>query len=195
MTKNGASTLILTADNSYAGGTTINTGTLQVGNGGATGSVGTGPVLDDAALVFNRSGTVAVPGAITGTGSLTQEGVAGGTLVLTGANTYAGGTTIASGVLQLGDGGTSGSIVGNVADSGDACLRPQRHNDLRRRDLRRRGGVADRVRHDHSDWGNTYRAARRSRLGHSSLAMAARPAASSATSSIMARSPSTTAMR
>ena len=118
LTKNGASTLILTADNSYAGGTTINTGTLQVGNGGATGSLGTGPVLDNAALVFNRSGTVEVPGAITGTGSLTQEGVAGGTLLLTGANTYAGGTTIASGVLQLGDGGTTGSIVGDVANSG-----------------------------------------------------------------------------
>ena len=85
MTKNGAATLILAADNSYAGGTTINSGTWQVGNGGATGSVGTGPVLDDGALVFNRSGTVAVPGAITGTGSLTQDGVAGGTLVLTGA--------------------------------------------------------------------------------------------------------------
>jgi fibronectin-binding autotransporter adhesin len=58
LTKNGASTLILTADNSYAGGTTINAGILQVGNGGASGSVGTGPVLDDAALVFNRSGIV-----------------------------------------------------------------------------------------------------------------------------------------
>ena len=117
LTKDGASPLILTADNSYTGGTTINTGTLQVGDGGASGSIGTGPVLDDAALVFDRSGTVAVPGAITGTGSLTQEG-AGGTLVLTGDNTYAGGTTIASGILQLGDGGSTGSIVGNVADSG-----------------------------------------------------------------------------
>ena len=117
LTKNGASTLILTADNSYAGGTTINAGILQVGNGGASGSVGTGPVLDDAALVFDRSGTVAVPGAITGTGSLTQEGP-GGTLVLTGANTYSGGTTIAAGTLQLGAGGTTGSIVGNVANTG-----------------------------------------------------------------------------
>jgi outer membrane autotransporter protein len=118
LTKGGASTLILTADNSYAGGTTINTGTLQVGNGGAAGSVGTGPVLDDGALVFDRSGTVAVPGAITGTGNLTQMGVAAGTLVLTGNNSYSGGTTIASGILQLGDGGTSGSIIGNVSDSG-----------------------------------------------------------------------------
>ena len=62
---------MLTADNSYSGGTTINAGTLQVGNGGATG-VGTGPVLDDAALVFNRSGIVTVPGTIARTGSLTR---------------------------------------------------------------------------------------------------------------------------
>ena len=151
LTKNGASTLILTADNSYAGGTTINTGTLQVGDGGASGSLGTGPVLDDAALVFNRSGTVAVPGAITGTGSLTQEGVAGGTLVLTGANTYSGGTTIASGVLQLGDGGTSGSIVGDVTNSGALAFDRSDTMTFAGVDLRHRGGGADRLRHDHSD--------------------------------------------
>ena len=40
------------------------------------------------------------------------------TLVLTGANTYSGGTTIASGILQLGNGGTTGSIVGDVTDNG-----------------------------------------------------------------------------
>ena len=108
LTKNGASTLILTADNSYAGGTTINAGTLQVGNGGATGSVGTGPVLDNAALVFNRSGTVTVPGAITGTGSLTQVGVAGGTLVLTGGEHLFRRHDDRLGTLQLGDGGIDG---------------------------------------------------------------------------------------
>jgi autotransporter-associated beta strand protein len=96
----GSGTTVLTSDNSYSGGTTISAGTLQVGNGGGAGSVGSGPVLDDGALVFNRSGTVTVPGSITGTGSLTQEGVAGGTLVLTGANTYSGGTAITSGLCN-----------------------------------------------------------------------------------------------
>ena len=62
--------------------------------------------------------SVTVPGAITGSGSLTQMGVSGGDLVLTGANAYSGGTTIASGILQLGAGGTTGSIVGDVTDNG-----------------------------------------------------------------------------
>ncbi len=114
----GSGTTILTADNTYTGGTTISSGTVQVGDGGDSGSIGTGPVLDDAALVFNRRGEVTVPGAITGTGSLTQMGVAGGTLILTGANAYTGGTTISTGTLQLGNGGTTGSIVGDVTNNG-----------------------------------------------------------------------------
>jgi len=42
----------------------------------------------------------------------------GGTQVLTGASTYTGGTTINAGTLQLGSGGTSGSILGNVLNNG-----------------------------------------------------------------------------
>jgi autotransporter-associated beta strand protein len=49
-------------------------------------------------------------------GSLTKTGT--GTLTLTGTNTYTGGTTISSGTLVLGNGGTSGSIVGNVNNNG-----------------------------------------------------------------------------
>ncbi|MGH8116163.1 MAG: autotransporter-associated beta strand repeat-containing protein [Rhodanobacteraceae bacterium] len=41
-----------------------------------------------------------------------------GTLVLDGANTYTGGTTIDSGTLQIGNGATNGSIVGDVANHG-----------------------------------------------------------------------------
>ena len=49
---------------------------------------------------------------------MTQNGVAGGALMLTGDNTYTGGTTISAGTLQLGHGGTAGGIVGDVTDNG-----------------------------------------------------------------------------
>ena len=41
-----------------------------------------------------------------------------GTLTYTGANTYTGGTTINAGTLQIGNGGTSGSITGSVSNGG-----------------------------------------------------------------------------
>jgi autotransporter-associated beta strand protein len=54
------------------------------------------------------------PGAL-----IVTDGVGGGPLILTGANTYTGGTTVNAGtVLQLGAGGVSGSVVGNIADNG-----------------------------------------------------------------------------
>ena len=44
----------------------------------------------------------------------TLEKVGPGTLTLSGDNTYTGGTRILAGVLQLGNGGTTGTILGNV---------------------------------------------------------------------------------
>ena len=45
-----------------------------------------------------------------------------GTTTLTGANTYTGGTTISGGTLQVGNGGTTGSITGNVTDNGTLAV-------------------------------------------------------------------------
>ena len=107
-------TQTLSGANTYTGATTISAGTLQIGNGGTTGSV-VGDIVDNAALVFNRSDTLTYGGAISGTGSLTKIGT--GTLTLTGDNTYTGGTTISAGTLQLGNGGTTGSVAGNIVDN------------------------------------------------------------------------------
>ncbi len=115
LTKQGAGTLTLTGDNSYAGVTTISAGVLQLGNGGTTGSI-SGNIVDNGGLIFNRSNAVTYGGTISGLGSLTKTG--GSSLILTGANTYTGGTMIAAGTLQLGNGGTTGSILGDVADNG-----------------------------------------------------------------------------
>jgi len=115
LVKAGAGTLVLTATNTYTGGTTVNSGLLQIGNGGSNGSV-VGDVVDNGALAFDRSDAVTFGGVVSGNGTLTQLGT--GALVLTRNNTYTGGTTISSGSLQIGNGGTSGSIVGNVVDNG-----------------------------------------------------------------------------
>ncbi|OJA80062.1 autotransporter outer membrane beta-barrel domain-containing protein, partial [Burkholderia ubonensis] len=145
LVKNGAATTTLTGANSYTGGTTINAGTLALGEGGSlasTGAVnlaGTGATFDVSgatgaqtigalsgvagtnvnlganALALNGNGA-AFGGTIAGTGGVT---VASGTQVLTGSNTYTGGTTIAAGgTLQLGNGGTSGSVAGDITDNG-----------------------------------------------------------------------------
>ncbi|MGA8480310.1 MAG: autotransporter-associated beta strand repeat-containing protein [Chthoniobacterales bacterium] len=111
----GTGTTVLTGNNTYSGGTTVSAGTLQLGNGGTTGSI-TGNVIDNGILVFNRSNSIVFDGVISGSGSVQQIG--SGTTVLTGNNTYSGGTTVSAGTLQLGNGGTSGSITGNVVDNG-----------------------------------------------------------------------------
>ena len=100
--KTGTGKMLLAADNAFSGGVTISNGVLQVGNGGATGTVGTGAgtinlVNADASLVFNRSGTLTQSGAISGNGSLLKQGT--GVVTLSTANTYSGGTTVSNGTL------------------------------------------------------------------------------------------------
>src|SRR5262249_28330994 len=102
-----------------------NGSTLQVGNGGTTGSLGTGAVSDNGTLVFNRSDNIAVNNVISGSGGLTQSG--SGTVTLGAANTYMGATTVANGTVQLGVAsalprGTSltlGSATGNTSGALD----------------------------------------------------------------------------
>ena len=62
------------------------------------------------------AGVIADGGSSGGTGGSIEK-LGTGTLTLTGSNTYTGGTTLAGGTLQIGDGGTSGSIVGNVVNN------------------------------------------------------------------------------
>ncbi|USI76494.1 autotransporter-associated beta strand repeat-containing protein [Sphingopyxis sp. USTB-05] len=116
LAKNDSGTWVLTGNHSYTGSTNINGGTLFVGGGGTTGSIASALVNNFGTLGFNRSDLLAYGGQIVGTGALRQAGT--GTTVLTGTNLYTGGTTIDAGTLQLGNGGTTGSIVGDVVDNG-----------------------------------------------------------------------------
>ncbi|RYF13459.1 MAG: autotransporter outer membrane beta-barrel domain-containing protein [Comamonadaceae bacterium] len=127
VTQAGTGTTVLTGANTYTGPTTISAGTLQVGNGGTSGSLGTGAVTNNAALVFNRGNLLVVNNAIGGTGAVTQAGT--DVTVLTGTNTYTGPTTVSVGTLQIGNGGTTGSL-GSGAVMNNSNLVFNRSNTL-----------------------------------------------------------------
>lgn len=117
LTKTGNGALILTANNTYGGITTISNGTLQLGNGGTTGWIPMADLTNHGTLAFNRSDDITWSAVVSGSGGLRQSGP--GTLTLTGSNTYSGVTTIAGGTLQVGNGGTVGSLgSGSITNNG-----------------------------------------------------------------------------
>jgi autotransporter-associated beta strand protein len=119
LVKTGAGTLILTGTNTYYGSTLIANGTLQLGNGGATGTLSTSSTLTvNGNLTFNRNGAV-IQGVdfssspISGSGSITQAGA--GATTLNAANSYSGTTTVSAGKLVLSTAQTGAGAI-SVAD-------------------------------------------------------------------------------
>ena len=125
---NSNGTMTLSGDNSYTGGTTVDAGTLALGNNNRLSNAGAltinggtfdmrtfsdtvGAVTINGGSVIGSSTTgllgssYAVTGGtisavLGGTGALTKTGA--GTTVLSGVNTYTGGTTVDAGTLALG---------------------------------------------------------------------------------------------
>jgi fibronectin-binding autotransporter adhesin len=120
LTKEGIGTLILGNANTYAGTTTITAGTLQVGNIGIAGTLGAGAVVNNSALIFNRTDDLLVANDISGTGTVTKLGA--GTTTLTGTNAYAGITTITAGTLQIGNGGATGTLGAGAVVNNSALI-------------------------------------------------------------------------
>ncbi len=122
LTKTGNGTVILTANNSYGGGTTISGGVLQLGNGGTTGMITGNVVVNgaDSLLAFNRSDAITFAGDISGTGGIMLMGP--GTVALTGNNTFTGGTAIGGGTVQAASDAAFGAAGTSVTLGGGATV-------------------------------------------------------------------------
>lgn len=115
------------------GAVTVNGGTLRVLNsvGGAEtvsafGGTGGTVDLDNGSLTVGQTVAGTYAGVLVGGGTFTKDGAE--TLTLTGANTHTGGTIISAGTLQIGDGGTSGSVAGDIVNNAELVF--NRSNDV-----------------------------------------------------------------
>lgn len=115
--KQGTNVLVLdnSSSNIYSGGTTISAGAIQIGNSDANGNL-PGNITDNGLVIFDRNdGSLTLNNAISGTGGLVHAG--GGTLQLSGGNTFTGLVLVTNGsTLQLGSsaalgGGTSPAVI------------------------------------------------------------------------------------
>jgi autotransporter-associated beta strand protein len=146
LTMAGTGTLNLSSNNTYTGATTVSAGILQAGSATAlsTNSAFTVNSQLDLNGFSNTIGSLGGNGIVTNNGNrlailtigtdntnttfsgtledsnsrLGVTKVGAGTLTLTGTNTYTGGTMVSAGTLQLGNGGMTGSIAGDVVDNG-----------------------------------------------------------------------------
>ena len=112
--KSGSSVTTLTGINSYAGGTTVNAGTLRLAGSGTLGTGDVG-IASGAGLELASSGDFA--NDITGAGQVVKSGD-GTVTTLSGNNTYTGGTSINSGTLKLDGTGGIGTGAVTIAQGG-----------------------------------------------------------------------------
>jgi autotransporter-associated beta strand protein len=96
LTKSGTGKLTLTGATTFNGEVRIDTGTIEIGNGGTSGSVSAN-ISNNAALIFNRSDNLTYSGQITGFGTLTKLGT--GNLTLASSSEFAGNIFLSQGAI------------------------------------------------------------------------------------------------
>ena len=136
LVKDGTGELSLTKNNSYEGGTIVNSGTLAIKDNANLGKAETGVTVSNATLLLNGdiaierkvtlAGTTATLNTAQDTSSSLDDAVSGtakliktgdGTLTLNTANTYAGGTQIAKGTLAISNDASLGGKAGKFGVS------------------------------------------------------------------------------
>jgi autotransporter-associated beta strand protein len=100
----GTGTTILSANNTYTGGTVVSAGSLV----GTTASL-QGSITNNAAVTFNQSTLGTYSGVMSGSGSLSKTGI--GRLSLSGSSSYNGATAVSAGDLNLSGGSIASSAV------------------------------------------------------------------------------------
>ena len=105
--KTGSGVLVMNGANTYAGGTTINGGTLVADLSNLPGDI-----RDNAILLFGQPGGFTFANNISGTGAVIKQG--GGTLTLTGNNSFTGGTSVLASTLI----GNTSSLPGDIVNNG-----------------------------------------------------------------------------
>lgn len=115
----GLLTIANSGSNEFSGAVNVNNGTLQVGNGGAGGNLGTGVITNQGNLIFHRSGALTVSN-IHGNGSVSNVG--SGVVTLGGANTYDGTLTVNQGTVRAGSATALGSVLGGTLVANGATL-------------------------------------------------------------------------
>ncbi len=126
LAKAGTGTLVLSGDNTYAGGTALDAGTIRVSNSAALGTgaltmaggttlaagangltVGNAVVTNGVGTIDTGANTLTLAGVISGAGSIAKAGA--GTLILSAANTHGGGTTLNAGTIRVGNSAALGT--------------------------------------------------------------------------------------
>ncbi|MFC7338854.1 beta strand repeat-containing protein [Haloferula chungangensis] len=97
VTTSGASSVTLLGTHAYTGATTIEAGTLILGNGTTNGSIADSAITNDSAMIVNNTGVITHNAVIDGNGSFEKSGA--GTLLLAADYLNAGSVSLSDGEL------------------------------------------------------------------------------------------------
>ena len=120
LSKAGVGTLNISSSlSSFTGGMAISAGTLTFANTSTSSYAGN--IVNSGTLSHTGTSNMTLSGVISGSGSLSKSGSTS-ILKLTGENTMTGTVSITGGAVQIGNGGTTGSLVSDVVVSGEGVF-------------------------------------------------------------------------